>query len=168
MNEDRIKLLQKMPIFGGIRNDVLSVLLKYCNNVVVERGNFFFRENESAATMFVIEKGKVAVLKAWQGHDYLLAYLKTGDCFGEMELIDLCARSASVLAVEDCVAIEIPATALHYVYKEDPKQFAMMYMNMGREVSRRLRVADEKLFQTRVEANLIEGRYVFENKDQQT
>ena len=40
----------------------------------------------------------------------------------------------------------------------DPEQFAMIYMNLGRELSRRLREADERLFKARFEqADVAEG-----------
>jgi len=39
------------------------------------------------------------------------------------------------------------------VYERDPlEQFALMQMNIGGEVSRRLRIADERLFRARIEA----------------
>ena len=60
--------------------------------------------------------------------------------------MDLSPRSASVRAVEDCTAIRISAANLYKLYEQDPKQFALIQMNMGREVSRRLREADDRLF----------------------
>ena len=63
-----------------------------------------------------------------------------------MAVMDHCARSASVRAVEDCSAIQISAATLYRVYALDLKQFALIQMNMGREVCRRLRDADERLF----------------------
>jgi CRP/FNR family cyclic AMP-dependent transcriptional regulator len=90
--------------------------------------------------------GKAAVLKAWRGQDYLLQILRAGDCFGEMAVMDHGPRSASVRAVEDCIAIRISAANLYEVYGLDPKQFALIQMNMGREVCRRLREADNRLF----------------------
>jgi CRP/FNR family transcriptional regulator, cyclic AMP receptor protein len=51
--------------------------------------------------MFVLEAGKAAVLKSWDGQEYLLRILKEGDCFGEMAVMDLFPRSASVRAVEE-------------------------------------------------------------------
>jgi hypothetical protein len=42
-------------------------------------------------------------------------------------------------------------------------QLALIYMNMGREVSRRLREADERLFQAKVEALLIGEDYLFKS-----
>ena len=107
---------------------------------------FFFRENDQADSMFVLETGKAAVLKSWRGQDYFLRTLKEGDCFGEMAVMDLGPRSASVRAVEDCAAICISAENLYQLYAEDLKQFTLIQMNMGREVCRRLRESDNRLF----------------------
>ena len=65
--------------------------------------------------------------------------------------MDLCPRSASVRAIEDCTAIRISAANLHQVYAQDLKQFALIQMNMGREVCRRLRDSDNRLFSVRME-----------------
>jgi len=146
MQEARIELLQRMPVFGGIRADILQFLLGLCPVVSVPANEYFFREHDDADSMFVLEAGKVAVLKSWRGSEYLLGMLKEGDCFGEMAVMDLCPRSASVRAVEDCTAIRLSAANLHQVYEQDLKQFALIQMNMGREVTRRLREADDRLF----------------------
>ena len=147
----RIELLQRMPIFGGIRADILHFLLGLCPVVAVAMEQFFFREHDQADSMFVLETGKAAVLKSWQGQDYFLRTLKQGDCFGEMAVMDLCPRSASVRAIVDCTAIHISAASLYQVYSQDLKQFALIQMNMGREVCRRLREADNQLFSARIE-----------------
>ena len=60
--------------------------------------------------------------------------------------MDLSTRSASIRAVEDCAAIRVSAANLYKLYEQDPKQFALIQMNMGREVTRRLREADDRLF----------------------
>lgn len=161
MQESQLKLLQGMPVFGGISEDALSFMLDLSSIINIPKGEFFFRENDKGSSMFVLEEGKVAVLKPWKGHDYLLRYLEKGDCFGEMALIDFCPRSASVLSVEDCVAIELTTSILHKLYEKDLEQFTMIQMNMGREVTRRLREADNQLFQAKVEAKIINGTYEF-------
>jgi CRP-like cAMP-binding protein len=150
MQEGRIELLQRMPIFGGIRTEILKFLLAACPIVSVPANQFFFREHDPGDSMFVLEAGKTAVLKTWRGQDYLLQTLKEGDCFGEMAVMDYCPRSASIRAVEDCIAIRISAANLHAVYARDLKQFALIQMNMGREVCRRLRDADNRLFGARM------------------
>lgn len=151
MQQARIELLQRMPIFGGVRAGILQFLLGLCPVESVVKNEFFFREGDQADSMFVLEEGKAAVLKSWRGQDHLLRNLMQGDCFGEMAVMDFSPRSASVRAVEDCTAIRISAGNLYQVYSQDLKQFALIQMNMGREVCRRLRDLDDRLFSVRME-----------------
>jgi CRP-like cAMP-binding protein len=151
MQQARIELLQRMPIFGGVRANILEFLLGLCPVETLPANAFFFREGDQADSMFVLEAGEAAVLKSWRGRDYLLKTLKQGDCFGEMAVMDMRPRSASVRAVEDCTAIRISAANLYQVYSKDLKQFALIQMNMGREVCRRLRELDDRLFSVSME-----------------
>jgi CRP/FNR family transcriptional regulator, cyclic AMP receptor protein len=152
MMATRIELLQGMPIFGAIREDVLQSLVEQASVVTVSAGGYFFREGDEARGMFVLEAGCAAVLKDWQGHKYKLNVFHRGDCFGEMALMDLMPRSASVKALEDCSAIELRPDHLMRLFEHDVEQFALIQMNMGREVCRRLRATDERLFAVEMSA----------------
>ena len=145
MESTRIALLQQMPLFGGIREDTLCFLLGVSRDAHVRSGAFFFREGDPGESMFVLESGTVEVRKKTRQATLLLSRLGPGDCFGEMALIELAPRSASVQALEDCSAFEIFAASLHQLYERDLEQFALIEMNMAREVSRRLRATDERL-----------------------
>jgi CRP/FNR family transcriptional regulator, cyclic AMP receptor protein len=146
MAPGRIALLQAMPIFGALRDDALDLLLDAAPTVERDAGAFYFREGDGAQCMYVIEQGAVEVRKRWAGRDQTLHRLHAGDCFGEMALMDFFPRSASVCALEPCRAIEITPAALQRLAERDLEQFALLQMNMGREVSRRLRATDELLF----------------------
>jgi len=152
MSASRIELLQGMPIFGAIKDDALQFLLDQTRTVIVRAPEFFFREGDQATGMFVLERGRVAVLKDWQGRPVLRRHLGVGDCFGEMALMDLRPRSATIQAVDDCSAIELMPEHMYRLFKRDAEQFALIQMNMGREVCRRLRSTDEQLFQYQMTA----------------
>ena len=151
MQTQRLKILQNMPIFGGIRADILGYLLEISEIVSVPKGAYFFRENERGNSLYVLEHGKVSVVKSWKGRNYLLMELHEGDCFGEMSLIDLGPRTASVIALEACSAIKVSNGNILKIYQKDLEQFTLIQMNIGREISRRLRHTDELLFQERIE-----------------
>ena len=142
----RVELLQQMPIFGAIRDDALTFLLEPVPSITVPAGQFFFRERDPADCMYMLESGRVAVLKDWAGRELLLRQLGPGDCFGEMALLDLFARSASVRALDECRAMALTSAHLYRLFERDAEQFALIQMNIGREMSRRLRDADEQLF----------------------
>jgi CRP-like cAMP-binding protein len=159
MHEARITALQGMPIFGGLRADVLGSLLEVSTTVEVPKDEFFFHEGDKAESVFVLEQGEVAILKHWSGQQYQLGRLRRGDCFGEMALLDLFPRSASVRAVEACSALALSAAGFLKLYETDVEQFAIVQMNIARELSRRLRQADERLFRTHVGALRPEPAY---------
>ena len=146
----RIALLQAMPVFGAIREDALGFLLERSRIVRRDAGELFFSEHQEANSMFVLESGSASAFKSWNGHEFVLHELKAGDCFGEMALMDLFPRSASVRADETCCAIELSAANLHDLFERDAEQFALIQMNIGREVCRRLRSTDELLFRARL------------------
>jgi CRP-like cAMP-binding protein len=148
----RIAALQGMPIFGGIRAEVLDALVEASRGVAVAKGEFFFHEGDPAESMFVLESGEVEVLKGWAGKQYVIGRLRAGDCFGEIALLDLFPRSASILAVAPCSAIELSTASSMKLYETDVAQFALIQMNIARELSRRLRAADERLFRDHVGA----------------
>jgi CRP/FNR family transcriptional regulator, cyclic AMP receptor protein len=149
MSPGRIALLQAMPIFGALRDDALECLLEGAPWVQRAPGEYYCREGDAAQCMYVIEQGTVEVRKRWDDRDWPLHRLHAGDCFGEMALMDYFPRSASVRAVEPCRAIEIATAALHRLAERDMEQFALIQMNIGREVCRRLRATDELLFRLR-------------------
>lgn len=148
--EDRIKLLQAMPFFGAISDSSVSLILNLSETQHIKAGDYFFRENDIGDALYLLEEGSVVIFKEANDQEFILRHADRGHCFGELALIDFTARSASVRAESDCTAIRIPSSALHSLYQQNPEQFLIIQMNMAREVSRRLRAADERWFQIQV------------------
>lgn len=146
MTPARAELLQSMPIFGALRDDVLDFLIVRMRVRRVEAGAYAVREGDAAESLFIVEQGRATVLKGWEGHEVALGALGPGDCFGEMALMDLMPRSASVRADEACTLLELCAGDLDALWHHDAEQFTLLQMNLGREVSRRLRQSGERLF----------------------
>lgn len=142
----RLELLQQMPIFGAIGDEALKFLLEPVPSITVAAGEFFFRERDPADCMYVLESGRVTVLKDWAGRELVLHQLGPGDCFGEMALLDLFPRSASVRSLEECRAMALTPAHLYRLFEHDAESFALIQMNIAREMSRRLRESDEQLF----------------------
>lgn len=152
---DRISILQNMPVFGGIKRDIVEMILSNAEIMKLKKGEYFFKEEDDADCFFVLEKGKAIVVKEHLGHEYYLTTFMPGDCFGEMALIDLSPRSASIKATEDCRALKITTSMISNIYHSDVEQYTMIQMNMGREVSRRLRDTDKLLFENLLENNRV-------------
>ena len=155
--KERLELLASMPIFGGLDTATLELLTQLALPVALKAGEYFFREGDESQALYVLESGQVDICKNWESKSWSLEIMNAGDCFGEMALIDLLPRSASVVAVRPSEALEITPAILQEVNRQDPAQFTLLHMNMGREVSRRLRRLDDIVFRAFMGMSSVES-----------
>lgn len=141
-----IHRLKDMPVFGGLREDIVKLILEGSRYVVKPAGENFFVEGERGDSAFVVETGNAALYKQGEsGNLYQIRTFSPGECFGAMALLGVYPRSGNVCAVEECRAVEIKADQLFSVYQADPEQYTLIFMNMARDLSRRLRDTDDQL-----------------------
>ena len=159
MSENRIELLQGMPVFGAVSEKTLRFILQRIRDLEVAEGGYFFHRGDDTQSFYVLESGSVEVFREHEGCDFRLCELGPGDCFGEMSFIELRNRNASVRALCNCLAIEVPISTLHDLYERDVEQYLIVQMNLARELSRRLREADRRLFEGMVLASEMGGNY---------
>jgi CRP/FNR family cyclic AMP-dependent transcriptional regulator len=69
-------------------------------------GAVIFREGDEGSEMYILQKGKVRVSKSFAGKLHVIAVLQKGDFFGEMAIVNLIKRTATVTAIE---AVEVLA-----------------------------------------------------------
>src|SRR5262245_8109741 len=67
MASTRSEWLQQVPIFGALSDDSVRFLLARSREVEVPAGGYFFRENEMASAMYVLDAGRAVVVKGWHG-----------------------------------------------------------------------------------------------------
>ena len=147
VTQEHLTRLRSVPVLGGLTDVSLNFLLEQSHLVSKTAGEYFFHEGDAAQSFYVLVTGIVVIEKQWQSERLELREMKADDCFGEMAIIDLQSRSASVRAQEPCAAIEITRATLHQLFCRELEQYAILMMNMGREVSRRLRIASDRLFE---------------------
>jgi len=71
-----------------------------------------------------------------------VAILGPSDCFGEMSMIDMQARSASVRALAPSRLLKVTSEDMDGLYRSDLKSYTLIVLNIARDLSRRLRVTD--------------------------
>lgn len=143
--DERIRRLQNTSLFGATSEATVAYILETAKRIEVAAGGFFFREGERGASIFWLDEGELAITRAGNGKEVELRRLHAGDVFGEVALLDFGPRSASVRAVEPSVALEITAAMLRQIAKQDLEQYTLLTMNLGRELSRRLRSVETLL-----------------------
>lgn len=139
------ELLRRVPVFGGLREDTLQFILERAKVVHFEPGETLFTDGELGSNFYIIDTGTVEVRKARDSTSLVLSQLASGDSVGEMSLLAVMPRSATAVATSAVEAACISNRDLFALYESDVEQFAIIVMNMGREVARRLWVTNELL-----------------------
>ncbi len=148
--------LRNIGLFGALPDPALDHLAEHLQVIDLDPGTYVFREGDQGNCMYVVLQGDIEVLKKSKGGtDTRVAVLGPGDWFGEMAVIDVQARSATVLSASPSRLIQLSAPDLDRLYRFDVKSYALIVLNIAREMSRRLRVADGILAD--LIANVVDG-----------
>ncbi len=112
-------------------------------------GTAIFREGDAGDAAYVVETGRVSIVKSVDDTDTFLGEILPHGIFGEMALIDDHPRMASAIAAEDTVCMVIPKAAMKAQINRTPDLVILVVetllhdiRKMGRElVEARARVS---------------------------
>jgi len=135
--------LERYSLFGGLLPDQIERILPLLEQETHEEGARIIVQGTPNDRIRFILEGRVSVVK----DGLILCDYGEGDAFGEMAVLDVMPSVATVVARAPTRVMSISNRALHEIYKRDPALFAMLIMNLARELSRRLRAMDEKAVQ---------------------
>lgn len=135
--------LREIGIFGALSDEVLARLATSLKPIRVLPGHVLFKEGDPARELYVVIDGEVEVLKkSRRSRDVRVAILGPNDSFGEMSIIDVQPRSATVRALGPSRLLKMTSEDLDTLYRTDLKSYALITLNIARDLSRRLRVTD--------------------------
>ena len=138
-----IALLENIPIFAGLANDALQLLLEHTKGQDFPEAELIVREGDKSSSMFVIASGQVRVCKNFgTANEVELATLGPKDFFGEMCIVDTLPRCATIQARTQSTVFSISSMAFYRLYKTLPSQHSILVLNIARDLSRRLRNVD--------------------------
>jgi len=150
------EFLARAPIFGGLPERVIELIAASMRRVHAVPGELLLREGDPARSMFVVREGEIEIFKRGRdGGEQRLAILRQGDCLGEMSLIDIQPRSATARAHGAAVLYVLELAEIAKLYGRDVEAYALLVLNISREISRRLRCADELIVSMGVTADAL-------------
>lgn len=134
------------PFFGGLSDASLDLLVSMLVERRFDAGATVVVEGAPGRSLFVVHSGALAVSQLGHpGQVIRVMDLAPGDFFGEMTLIEMQNRSATVVAERSAVLYELTAQKLYACYKADIHAYVMVMQNINRELCRRLRRADKRI-----------------------
>ena len=134
------------PFFGGLSDASLDLLVSMLVERSFDASATIVAEGEPGRSMFIVHSGHLVVsMLGDSGRSIRMSDLEPGDFFGEMTLIEMQNRSATVVAETATVLHELTAQNLYAFYKADIHAYVIVMQNINRELCRRLRRADRRI-----------------------
>jgi CRP/FNR family cyclic AMP-dependent transcriptional regulator len=154
VEEELLEFLPRTCFFGGLDRAALERVVAMLVPRSFPSGATVFREGEPGNSLFVVLRGELVVFHRPPegGPPVKLTRLREGDFFGEMTLIEMQPRSATVQVDRDADLLELRSRDLYELYKKDIKAYVMVLQNINRELCRRLRRASHRLVEWASEA----------------
>jgi len=140
--------LSSYSMFGGLEDWELDLVQSFLTDRLYEAGATILHQGEQNSSVFFIVDGEVAVIRQSETQSderRQIATLKTGDSFGEMELIDINRCAATIVTTVPTRVITLSNAHFYQISLTSLRTYTMLMLNLARDISRRLRTADELL-----------------------
>ncbi len=135
-------MLENVDLFANVSEDELKTLEKISLVRKYPKNMILFMEGDESTHLYIIKQGKVSVSVADdEGRQVILNYMKEGEYFGELSIIDGHPRSATITTVTSCEFIVISRSSFQELLKTSP-DFALLIMTA---LSRRVRDLTESV-----------------------
>jgi len=135
-------VLQRVPLFAQLNAVDLQRVIDVARDRAYPKNSVILFEDDPGDALYVVATGQVkVVLIGEDGREVILSVMGPGEFFGEMSLLDDEPRSAHVIAMEDSSLVVVRREDFKSILAQSPA----IALALLREMSRRLRRADEKV-----------------------
>ena len=142
MPDNTPKVLTGMKLLQDVPPAVLAEVETHCRCKKFSAGEQIFDRYAQTRDIFFVVKGKVRVVNySFSGREVTLVDITDGQQFGELAAIDGEPRSASVMALTDCLIVVMPSSRFLALLEELPD----LALTIMRHLSRLVRFSTERI-----------------------
>jgi CRP/FNR family transcriptional regulator len=136
------ELIEQVPWLKALAGEARDRLADGAQRMAWPDGHIVCRQDEDDRTCFVLGEGAMRVARALpDGRSVTLAHLRPPEVFGELALLGVGRRNATVSALSDSSGIALDAADVQQVLSEDPQAA----LTIASDLAARLAVANERL-----------------------
>ncbi len=137
----RIDFLKNSDVFRTVKTDDLRLVADMLEEEQFYKGDHIFEIHDQGDYMYIVVEGKVGISLDTSRQDYVVTRT-SGDCFGEMNLIDELPRSATAIVLEDTQVLKLDKQKLRGLILSYPE----LGLGMLKTLSLNLRETTRKAY----------------------
>ncbi|MDH5517877.1 MAG: cyclic nucleotide-binding domain-containing protein [Gammaproteobacteria bacterium] len=144
---DRIlQLISEMSFFNNFNPLELDRISKHLTVRDIKKDEVIFKEGDIGDCMCFVAEGLLHVHKDIEGEkDVIVSWISSGKSFGEMSILDLSPRSATVVGARESTLVILSRAHYDMVLYQHPKLGVKLLSGISRLLSLYLRQATGKL-----------------------
>jgi CRP/FNR family cyclic AMP-dependent transcriptional regulator len=108
---------------------------------IYNNGEAIIKQGRPGECFYVVQSGRVEVVQSGEYGEQHLAYLESGDSFGEMAIFEKEVRSATIRAIGEARVLKVDKKTLFRRIQEDP----LLAVGLLKKMSHRIRDLSEQL-----------------------
>jgi CRP/FNR family transcriptional regulator, cyclic AMP receptor protein len=143
--ESVLPLLSDIAIWGGVTDRQREEIFKRLEIGTFKEGEYVFQKGDEPSHIYIVKKGKIGLLITEKDVALEKKSLGAGECFGEASLMAMQRHTTTAVALEESEVMVLSKQALLQLKSEDIQLFALLMMNIARELARRLKLTDDIL-----------------------
>jgi len=138
-------IISQLSIFGGATDAQLATIFRRLELWIFQAGEVVFQKGDEPRYVYIVKSGRIDLQLAENSLIIHKHYLEVGECCGEASLIAMHKHTTTAIAAVDSEVMLLSRKALIGLEHEDIHLFALLMMNLARELARRLYLTDEML-----------------------
>ena len=143
-----VSILSQISIFGGVTDDQQKKIFSRLETAIFKQGQYVFQKGDEPSHIYIVRSGCIELFIPDRGAMIEKKRLGVGECFVQVAVLSIHQHTVSAVALEDSEIIVFSKHLLHQLHHEDIGLFALLMMNIARELARRLQFADELLLRS--------------------
>lgn len=138
-------ILSQLRIFGGMNEEQQATVFRHLEQWVLEEGEVVFHKGDEPRHIFIVKSGRIDLQITESDVIIHKHQLEVGECCGEASLMSMHRHTATAVAAVPSEVLALSRHALIGLRHEDLELFALLMMNLARELARRLYLTDQLL-----------------------
>ena len=133
------EVIRRFPLSAGLNADQLTQLAMAAEELVVEEGHWFFRQDQELHSMYLVLEGHVGIVVELPRQEVVTSTVGPGEVFGWSGMVPPHETTAGARALSPCRVVRFDCRRVRQTFETDCRFGYIVMERMAQIVRQRMR-----------------------------
>jgi CRP/FNR family cyclic AMP-dependent transcriptional regulator len=133
------EVIRRFPLSAGLNADQLTQLAMAAEELVVDEGHWFFRQDQELHAMYLVLEGQVGIVVELPRQEVLTSTVGPGEVFGWSGMVPPHETTAGARALSPCRVVRFDCRRVRQTFETDCRFGYIVMERMAQIVRQRMR-----------------------------